>query len=145
MINASRRLLIGFALSLLIACSSGEGKYARAFASPDGTYVAVLISDIGGGFPSASCTNTVVVVRREAVPSGIYPASSRAYVGDCHTLKMTYENGHAILPNAPKLRWTGPRSLSIEFNPNLARRGTVPFYSAAYLYDGRIAIHNDPQ
>ena len=138
MIIAWKRLLAGLALSVLLACSSGQGKYASAIVSPDGSYVAVLISVTGGGFPSASCTNAVVVVPRMAVNSGVFPDSSRAYVGECHLLKMIYDHGQAALPNAPSLRWSGPRTLNIKFR-------AAPFYSVTSLYDGNIEIHNERQ
>ncbi len=109
----------------------------------DQAYVAILVTEVGSEFPGSSCTDTVVVVPRGVVVSGSYPASSRAYVGSCHSLKMTYVDGQRALPNAPQLRWTDLHSLQIVFDPKLARKGGVPFYSVRSLYDGLISIRND--
>lgn len=141
------KLSLGFfATLLLLACSSGGGgQVAQAFASPDGAYVAILVSEIGNEFPGSSCTDTVVVVPRTAVASGIYPARSRAYTGACHTLAMTAVNGQSTFPNAPQLRWTDAHSLSIVFDTKLAHEGNIRFYSATSLYDGLITIRHGPQ
>lgn len=131
---------------LLLACSSGGGgQVAKAFASPDGAYVAILVSEIGSEFPGSSCTDTVMVVPRTAVASGVYPARSRAYTGACHTLAMTVVNGQSRFPNAPQLRWMDAHSLAIVFDAKLAHKGNVPFYSATSLYNGLITIRNEPQ
>lgn len=143
MINAIRLSLIVCATYLLIACSSsGGGKFAKAYASPDQAYLAILVTEVGSEFPGSSCTDTVVVVPRESVASGSYPVSSRAYVGGCHSLKMTYVNKQRAMPNAPQLRWTDLHSLQLVFDPELARKGGVPFYSVTSLYDGLITVHN---
>lgn len=144
MISVIRLSLTVCAAYLLIACSSsGSGKFAKAYASPDQAYIAIVVTEVGSEFPGSSCTDTVVVVPRGVVASGNYPASSRAYVGGCHSLKMTYVNGQRSLPNAPQLRWTNLHSLQIVFEPELARKGSVPFYSVTSLYDGLITIHTE--
>lgn len=143
--RAIQVLLAVTASVLLLGCSDGGGKSARAFLSPDMAWAAVLISEVDGGFPGSSCTATVVVLPRATVASGIYPANSRAFVGECHTLKLTTVNDHPAYPNGPQLRWTGPHSLSIVFNERLARQGALPFYSVTSLYEGRITIHNERQ
>lgn len=138
-------LLIGTAIVLFTACESGGGKFARTFASPDQAYVAVLVTEVGGGFPGPFCVDTVVVVPGKALSSGNYPPSSRAYVGGCHLLKMTSIAGQKVMPNGPQLRWTGPRELSIVFDPKLARNGVSAFYSVTSLYEGAVTIRNEPQ
>jgi hypothetical protein len=139
------RLLTGAAMVLCSACDSGGDKVTRTFPSPDHDYVAVLVTEVGGGFPGASCVDTVFVVPGKALSSGRYPASSRAYAGGCHTLKMVVVNGQRVMPNAPGLRWTGPRELSIAFVPKLARLDVQAFYSATSLYGGAVKIRNEPQ
>lgn len=133
------------AMVLLAACDSGGGNVTRTFASPDHEYVAVLITEVGSGFPGSSCVDSVFVVPSKNVSSQNYPANSRAYVGGCHTLKMTLVDGKGVIPNGPQLRWTTPRELSIVFDPKLARHGVASFYSATSLYDGVIAIRNESQ
>lgn len=145
MAPAFKTLLVGTATVLFAACDSGGGKFARTFASPDQAYVAVLISEVGGGFPGASCVDTVVIVPGKALSSGNYPPSSRAYVGGCHSLKMTSIDGKWVVPNGPQLRWTAPRELSIVFDPKLARNGGSAFYSVTSLYEGAVKIRNEPQ
>jgi hypothetical protein len=140
-----RRLLAGTATVLFAACDSGGGKVTRTFASPDQDYVAVLVSEVDSGFPGSSCVDTVVVVPSKALSSGNFPASSRAYVGGCHTLKMTLINGQWVMPNGPQLRWTAPRELSIVFDSKLARNGVSAFYSVTSLYGGAVTIRNEPQ
>ena len=50
-----------------------------------------------------------------------------------------------LTANGPQLRWSGPRALSIVFDPKGARSGVSTFYSVASLYDGAITIRNEPQ
>ena len=141
----ARRLLTATATIFLASCHSGGGQTSRAIASPDRAYVAVQITDVGSEMPSSSCIDTIVVVPSKDLSSGRYPASSRAYVGGCHSLKMTLINGQPTMPNGPQLRWSGPRELSIVFDPKGARSGGSTFYSVTSLYDGAITIRNEPQ
>jgi hypothetical protein len=140
-----KRLSAVTATVLFAACDSGGGKVTRTFASPDKGYVAVLVSEVDGGFPGSSCVDTVVVVPNKALSSGNYPSDSRAYVGGCHSLKMTLVNGRWVKPNGPQLRWTAPHELSIVFDPKLARNGVSAFYSVTSLYGGAVTIRNKPQ
>ena len=140
-----RRLLAGTATVLFAACDSGGGKITHTFASPNHEYVAVLVTEVGGGFPGSSCVDSVFVVPSKTISSRNYPAGSRAYVGGCHTLKMTLIDGRRVMPNGPQLRWIAPRELSIVFVPKLARNGVAAFYSATSLYDGAVTIRNEPQ
>lgn len=139
------RLLTGAAMMLFAACDSGGGKVTRTFPSPDHDYVAVLVSEVGGGFPGSTCIDTVYVVPTVATSSGNYPTSSRAYTGNCHTLKRAVVNGRNVMPNAPQLRWTGPRELSIDFVSKLARSDVPAFYSVTSLYNGAVRIRSEPQ
>ena len=143
--SAFTRLLAGTATVLLAACDSGGGTVTRTFDSPDHEYAAVLVTEVGGGFPGSSCVDSVFVVPSKIVSSRNYPASSRAYVGGCHTLKMTLIDGKSVIPNGPQLRWTAPRELSIVFAPKLARNGVAAFYSTTSLYNGAVTIRNEPQ
>lgn len=140
-----RTLLTGTAAVFLAACDSGGGKFVSTLVSPDHAYVAVLVTEVDSGFPGSSCIDTVVVVPSKSLSLGYYPASSRAYVGGCHSLKMTLINGQWVKPNGPQLRWTAPRELSIVFDPKLARIGVSAFYSVNSLYDGAVTIRNEPQ
>jgi hypothetical protein len=140
-----KRLFAVTATVLFAACDSGGGKVTRTFASPDKDYVAVLVSEVDSGFPGSSCVDTVVVVPSMALSSGNYPANSRAYVGGCHTLKMTSIGGQWVMPNGPQLRWTAPHELSIVFAPKLARHGVSAFYSVTSLYGGAVTIRNELQ
>jgi hypothetical protein len=134
------------AMMLCAACDSGGGGTGvRTFASPDKAYVAVLVTEIGSEAPSSSCVDTIVVVRSKDLASGRYPASSRAYFGACHTLKLTTINGQAAMPNGPQLRWTAACELSIVFDPKGARAGIRKFYSVTSLHDGDITIRYEPQ
>lgn len=143
----SLRMLIAFKATMLsTACNDGGGIGTRAYASPDHAYVAVLISEVAsGGIGGSACTDTVVVVPRGAVASGVYPANSRAYIGQCHGLMMASANGQKAIPSAPQLRWTGPRELSIVFEPKRAGQGSSRVYSASSLYGGAIKIRNETQ
>ena len=143
--SAFRRLSAGTAMMSLAACNSGGGKITRTFDSPDHEYVAVLVTEVGSEFPGSSCVDSVFVVPNKAASLRNYPASSRAYAGGCHILKMTSIDGHWVMPNAPKLRWTAPRELSIVFVPKPARNGVAAPYSATSLYNGAITIRNELQ
>jgi hypothetical protein len=140
-----KRLLAGTSIVLFAACDSGGGKMVHTFASPDHEYVAVLVTEVGSEFPGSSCVDSIFVVPSNTTSSPNYPASSRAYVGGCHTLKMTFLDGRRVMPNAPQLQWTAPRELSIAFVPKLARNGVAAFYSATSLYDGAVTIRYEPQ
>lgn len=144
--NTWGTVLVSAAIALFANChSAAADKISRSFVSPDRTYVAVLVSEIGNGFPSSPCIDTVYVVPSEAVSSQNYPSTSRAYTGACHSLKMQIIDGKPGMPNAPQLRWTAPRELSIVFDPKQARIGVPKFYSATSLYDGAIVIRNQSQ
>jgi hypothetical protein len=138
-------LSMGMAAMSIAACDPGGGKVVRTLVSPDRAWVAVLVSEIGSEFPGSSCVDTVVVVPNRERSSVRYPDGSRAYVGGCHTLKMESTGGSSTLPGAPRLRWTAPHELHIEFDANRARDGVRTFYSATSLYDGAVTIHNEPQ
>src|SRR5476649_2422016 len=136
---------VGAAILLLAACDSGGGTSTRILISPDQAYTALLITEIGSEFAGSSCVDTVVVIPGRVVSSANYPKNSRAYVGGCHSLKMTTVNGQSILPNGPQLLWTAAHELHIIFNPKLARQGVSEFYSVASLYGGAVAIQNETQ
>jgi len=138
-------ICVGTAIFLLTACDSGGGTSTRTLVSPDQAYTAFLITEIGGEFAGSSCVDTVVVIPGKSASSANYPKNSRAYVGGCHSLKMTTVNGQSILPDGPQLLWTAPHELHIIFDPKLARQGVSEFYSVASLYDGAVAIHNETQ
>lgn len=144
--KTSGPVLVSAAIALFANChSAAADKISRSFVSPDQTSVAVLVSDIGNGFPSATCIDTVYVVPSEAVSLQNYPFTSRSYTGACHSLKMQIIDGKPGMPNAPQLRWTAPRELRIVFDPKQARIGIQKFYSATSLYDGAVVIRNQSQ
>jgi hypothetical protein len=145
MTQTLRIVLAGTMVLILISCSGGGEKFARAFASPARDYDAVLVTETGGGPGSSYCIDTVVVVPSEILASGIYPANDRAYVGGCHQLKMIQINGRASMPNAPQIRWTGPYELSIVYNPTFARQGVSALYTATSLHNGKITIRHETQ
>jgi len=143
MIKTSRILFASAAIALIANCHvSANDKISRSFVSPDKAFVAVLVSEIGEGFPSSTCVDTVYVVPNKPSASGNYPSTSRAYVGACHALKMQLIDGKRGMPNAPQLRWTAPRELSIVFDPKQARTGIRTFHSVTSLLDGAIVIRN---
>lgn len=146
LMTQTSKMAVACAVALvLIACSGSDGKFAKAVASPAKDYVAVLITETGGGFGSSYCINTVVVVPSEILASGVYPASDRAYVGGCHQLKMVKIDGRAVLPNAPRLQWTGPYELSILYNPTFARQSVSALFTSTTLHDGKITIRHEAQ
>jgi hypothetical protein len=141
-----KTLLSSIATVLFANCLPAHAeKISRTFVSPDQTYVAVLVSEIGNGFPSSSCVDTVFVVPNRALSPERYPPASRAYTGGCHSLKMKLIDGKPVMPNGPQIRWTAPRELSIIFDSKGARIGVPTFYSVTSLYDGAVTIRNEPQ
>ncbi|WP_426112775.1 hypothetical protein [Massilia sp. PWRC2] len=140
-----RKVLACTVLIGLFACSGCGEKFARGFASPAKDYVAVLVTETGGGPGSSYCIDTVVVVPSEILASGNYPANDRAYVGGCHSLKMIQINGRASMPNAPQIRWTGPYELSIVYNPTFARQGVAALFTQTSLHGGKITIRYEEQ
>ena len=146
MSSTLRTLSAGTAIILFATCHFARAeKFSRAFVSPDQAYVAVLVSEIGNGFPSSSCVDTVFVVPNRPITSDNYPSASRAYVGGCHQLKMRLIDDKQAMPNGPQLRWTAPRELNIVFDPKRARIGVPAFYSVTSLYNGAIRIRNEPE
>lgn len=140
-----RIMLVCTASLGLFACTSGGDKFVKAFASPDNDYVAVLVSEAGGAPGANYCIDTVLVVPREILASGVYPAGDRAYVGGCHSLNMTQLNGRAIMPSAPRIRWTGPHQLNIAYNPTFARQGVAALLNKTSLHSGKITITYEEQ
>jgi hypothetical protein len=136
---------VGWAVFFLTSCDSGGGISRRTIVSPDQAYTAVLITEIGDGIGGSSCIDTVVVIPGNAPPSNNFLKESKAYVGGCHSLRMTTVNGKSVLPNAPQVSWTEPHELHIVFDQKLAHQGVSEFYSVTSLYNGAVRIRNESQ
>jgi hypothetical protein len=138
-------LFICWAAIFLTACDSGGGISKPTLVSPDQAYTAVLITEVGGGISGSSCIDTVAVIPGKAILTTDVTKKSKAYVGGCHSLKMTTVNGQAVIPNGPQVSWAAPHELHIVFNPQLAQQGVSEVYSATSLYDGAVTIRNEFQ